>query len=127
MFNSPANRRRRIRQAIRPQFGHSLRRPLGFEAMEGRWLLSAMSLEVTALSLPVIPLTVQVGEVATPAGQTPQFNILREGGFISLNGLQADATSDSAVVLSGVVRSNWGPSSTSGGLLLSHTNSIGDF
>src|SRR5688500_4734210 len=97
MFNSPANRRRTA-QEFRPQFGRRLRRPLGFEAMEGRWLLSAMSLEASTLSLPVAPLTISIGQVTSSAGQTAQFNLVGDGGFISLDGLQTDATSGGAIV-----------------------------
>jgi hypothetical protein len=125
MFNSPANRRQRTTRAFRPQFGRRLRRPLGFEAMEGRWLLSAMSLDSTTLSLPIAPLTVHVGQVSAAAGQMPQFNIVSEGGFIPLGNLQTDATSGGGFVLSGVVRSNNTSPMAASGLVLTNANSTG--
>ncbi|MEX2139157.1 MAG: hypothetical protein WD894_07850 [Pirellulales bacterium] len=123
MFNSLTNRRRRTARAFRPQLGRGLRRPLGFEAMEGRWLLSAMSLDVTTLSLPVTPLAVHVGQFTAFAGQSPQFNIGSEGGFIPLGNLQANATSSRTIVLSDVVVSSAASPLTPGGLVLNNANS----
>jgi hypothetical protein len=76
---------------------------LGIEGMEGRWMLSAMSLEFSTLALPVTPLNLQSAQFATASGQVT-FHIAADGGFISLDGLQVQAMGGG--LTSGVVRSN---------------------
>ena len=119
MFQLLPNRRRT--RAFRSQFGGFLRRPLGFEAMEGRWLLSAMSLDATTLSLPTTPLTVQIGQVTFAGGQTPQFNAVSEGGFISLHELRTNAVSGGGLVFSST--DNWVTSPVTAGV--NRGNSVG--
>jgi hypothetical protein len=88
---------------------------LGIEAMEGRWMLSAMSLDTTTLTVPASTLNLQSFSLqslsqsftlVTLGGQAAS-RIAADGGFISIGGLQAQSfgrnLGESAVVQSNVI------------------------
>jgi hypothetical protein len=72
--------------------------------MEGRCLLSAMTLQFSALSLPGTQDTTQVSLTTVIGGQQAASSPIVEGGYIDLGGLQSQSTNHNYVlpVVSGV-------------------------
>jgi hypothetical protein len=80
--------------AFARRLGRGLRRRLGFEVMEGRCLLSAVTLQFSPLSLPGTQDTTQIGLTTVIGGQQAASSAIVEGGYIDLGGLPSQSMND---------------------------------
>jgi hypothetical protein len=83
---------RRLRSsAVSRRLKRGLRRRLGFEVMEGRCLLSAVTFQFSPVSLPEVQDTTQVNLTSIIGGQRASSSPIVEGGFIDLRGAQSQS------------------------------------
>lgn len=88
--------------AFAHRLGRGRRRRLSFEVMEGRCLLSAVTLQFSPLSLPGTHDTTQVSLTTVIGGQQAASSTIVEGGYINLGGLQSQSINYVLPVVSGV-------------------------